>query len=738
MINFTRKAASRKNSLPLKLTVQPQAAISTHAIPHPSHLTPHSMKSIFLSLFLCSAAALCAQAPGTVDARIHIDQFGYLPQAQKIAVIASPQTGYNAPANLSPDPHYRIKRCYDHKTVFEGPISAWNNGAVHAQSGDKAWWFDFSAFKVNGNYYLYDSLNNLRSYPFLISDCAYAEPLKHALRAYYYQRCGSGKVLPYAESDWVDAPACHRGNLQDEQCYNIQNPVPASAKDLHGGWHDAGDYNKYVTFTYGPLLGLLMAFQENPGIWSDDTDIPESGNGVPDLLDEVKYELDWLLRMQQADGSVLSVVGTQNFASASPPSADHAQRFYGPATTAATLSVAATFALAAKVCQGIPAFSAYAATLQTGAVNAWNWANAHPDQTFYNSGVIAAGENEPDSYDRDMRKLSASCFLYSLTGSVVYRNYFDANYPSAHLLQWSYAYLFEPHTQDALLYYTQIPGATATAKADILNVYANSMKSWNDDNLPSFLNQNDAYLAYIRDDNYTWGSNEGKSHQANMFFSMNHYNLDNPSAQQYRNAGCGFLHYLHGVNPTGYCFLSNMGAHGAEFSVPTLYHGWFNDGTQWDELGVSAKGPAPGFLPGGPNPYFHPDASCGCVISPPENQPVQKSFKPWNTGWPEDSWELNEVAIYTQAAYLRMLGNVLLGQSQPPSCDIDVPVEIVGSLEVCADGTYNYTVLEVPGSTYVWEVVGGAIVSGQGTHSVYVLWDTSAPVPSITIHQTFP
>jgi len=696
------------------------------------------MKSIVAFLFAFSFTQIFAQIPLTADKRIHVDQFGYLPGASKVAVIASPQIGYNAPSNLNPSTKYRVKRSYDHVTVFEANITPWSGGSTHGQSGDKAWWFDFSALTTNGYYFLYDSLNNLRSTSFTISDCAYFEALRHGLRTYYYQRCGEGKVLPFAEADWADAQPCHRGNLQDENCYSILNPVPATAKDLHGGWHDAGDYNKYVTFTYGTLMDLLLAYEENPAIWGDDLGIPESGNGVPDLLDEVKYELDWLIRMQQSNGSVLCVVGVQNFASASPPSADQARRYYGPATTAATLSVAATFALAARQFQTIPSMATFAATLQTAAINAWNWAQANPNVTYYNSGNIAAGENEPDTYNRDMRKLAASCFLFGLTGTVSYRNYFDNNYLNAHLLQWSYAYLFEPHTQDALLFYSRLPNATLSVKNNILNTYANSVQTSNTDNLPSFLNKTDAYRAFVRDDNYTWGSNESKAHQGNMFFNMNHYGLNGANAANYKNAATGFLHYLHGVNPTSYCFLSNMGTHGAEFSIPSLYHSWFNDGTIWDELGVSQFGPAPGFLPGGPNPYFQPDGNCNCVISPPQNQPIQKSFKSWNTGWPENSWELSEVAIYTQAAYLRLLGNVLAYQNQPPSCDIENPLVIVGSLDVCADGTYNYTVLEVPGSMYLWEVVGGIITSGQGTNSVYVLWNTSAPMPSITIHHSFP
>ncbi|MBL7828323.1 MAG: glycoside hydrolase family 9 protein, partial [Saprospiraceae bacterium] len=306
--------------------------------------------------------------------------------------------------------------------------------------------------------------------------------------------------------------------------------------------------------------------------------------------------------------------------------------------------------------------------LRAAAVAAWNWADSHPGAEFYNSGIVAAGENQTDAYETQMRKLGAACFLFAATGSDIYRQAGINLYQQAHLILWSYAYLFEPHTQEVLMYFSNLPGVPANVKNNIQNTYSNSIQNGNADNLPAFLNQADAYRAFVRDDNYTWGSNEFKAHQGNMFFLMNELGLNAVNQTNYRNAGSGFLHYLHGVNPTGYCYLSNMNGRGASFSIPSLYHGWFNDGTIWDEVGVSTHGPAPGFMPGGPNPYFHPDGSCNCVISPPENQPIQKSFKSWNTGWPQNSWELSEVAIYTQAAYLRLLSNVLAGKSNPPQC----------------------------------------------------------------------
>ena len=116
-------------------------------------------------------------------------------------------------------------------------------------------------------------------------------------------------------------------------------------KDLHGGWYDAGDYNKYTSWTARNVIVLLRAYSENPTAFGDDTGIEESGNGVPDILDEVKWALDWLMRMQNTDGSLLCVQGLDQ---ASPPSAATGPSYYGPATTAASLMGAAAFAYAAK------------------------------------------------------------------------------------------------------------------------------------------------------------------------------------------------------------------------------------------------------------------------------------------------------------------------------------------------------------------------------------------------------
>jgi endoglucanase len=644
-------------------------------------------KYLFLIFFLTLVQFIFA-SPTTTSPLIKIDQFGYRTIDQKIAIISIPQVGYNAPSTFTPGTVYQVRNWTTDAIVFSGSPVAWsfNTATLHAQSGDKAFWFDFSSLTTVGSYYIFDVTNNVGSYRFEINDNVYIEALKQATRMFYYQRCGVAKLAAHAQSAWADG-VCHKGVNQDTDCRLYNNTAASTSKDLSGGWHDAGDYNKYVNFAYLPMVNLLMAYKESPTVWTDDFNIPESGNGIPDILDEAKVELDWLLKMQNTDGSIISVMGVTSGGAASPPSADAGARRYAPATTSATFSGAAIFALAAIQFKSIGQTS-YANTLQTAAINAYNWGVANPAIIFNNvdpvtkASIIAAGEQEVDSYERGSRKFVAAVFLYALTNTASYKTYIDANYNNIHLMSWGTAYPFETVVQDATLYYAFLSGATTTVSNAIKNTYSNSLSTKDADNLQSFLFSLDAYRSYVKDANWTWNSNQTKSSQANMFLNMNYYNLDATNATNYTNAASGFVHYFHGVNPNGKTFLSNMSAYGAENSVTSFYHGWFADKSAlWDEVGVSTYGPPPGFMPGGPNPSYKKDACCpsGCGspannalcstnVTPPLAQPIQKSYKDFNDGWPLNSWEITEPAIYTNATYLRMLsrfiGNGALGVTE--------------------------------------------------------------------------
>jgi len=628
---------------------------------------PHfDMKIIYLLLISFLTQNISIAIPPIADNHIKVDQFGYRPSDKKIAVISNPVSGYNNTSPFSPGNTYQVRKWDDDAVVYSSAITAWNSGSTQIQSGDKVWWFDFTAVTSPGMYYVMDVSRNVRSYQFEIADHVYLKTLKQATRVFYYQRCGIPKSSPYAQFGWSDS-ACHTGNLQDTDCRSYNNTNPSTSKNLSGGWHDAGDYNKYVNFTFETMIDLLLAYKENSQMWGDDYNIPESGNGIPDLLDEIKFELDWLLKMQNSNGSVLSIVGVQNFGTASPPSADISQRLYGPATTSASFTASALFALGALQFNSIGQ-NDYANTLQSASVNAWNWAVANPSITFYNSGIIGAGEQEVGSYEKLVRQMAAASFLYALTGNSNYKSFFESNYTQMHLIQWGFAYPFENGQQDMLLYYASLAGATPSVANAIRNAYRSSLKTNNADNLPAYLNKTDAYRAHLSNQNYTWGSNTTKGRQGIMFNNMLTYNLDSLNNSYYREAALGFTNYFHGTNPTAFCYLSNMSSHGAENSISEIYHSWFADGSNlWDKAGTSVYGPAPGFVPGGVNPTYALDGCCpsGCgsynnlcntsLVTPPLSQPIQKSYKDWNTSWPQNSWTITEPGIYTQAAYVRLL-----------------------------------------------------------------------------------
>lgn len=618
--------------------------------------------SLFTTSQLCTIASCAAlsftlaAAPGTASDRLCVDQFGYLPDAAKVAVLSDPQTGYNQAASYTPGGTCEVRMWPSNTVVFTGTPASWKSGTTHAQSGDRVWWFDFSALTKWGTYYVYDPTNDLRSAVFRVGDDVYRPALREATRVFFYQRSGCAKAAPYTDPRWADG-ASHLGLGQDTQCRLVTATNNAStARNLSGGWYDAGDYNKYVNFTRSPVSDLVFAYLQQPAVWTDDFGLPESGNGVPDLLDETKWELDWLLRMQSPDGSVLSKVSVLGFAAASPPSADTAPRYYSAASTSATLTAAANFAQSA-IAFAHAGQTAYAAQLRAAGVAAWNWAEAHPSVIDSNTGFSSANP-EVSTYERSMLKLCTAIYLYATEGSATYRTYVESNYLNAQLMAWYYWYAFEAPLQDALLYYSSLPGVTASVASEIRSRKNSSMGG--SEFMGAITNKTDAYRAFMKDEDYTWGSNRNKCQVGLIFHQHAIYNVNPAQTAACRTAAGDFVHYMHGVNPQGMVYLTNVYAIGARKCANEMYHAWFGHGTIYDNAQTSPSGPAPGYVPGGPNPHWSPDSSySGPTLSPPTGQPVLKSYRDWNTSWPENSWEVTEPGIYYQAAYLHLLAGVV-------------------------------------------------------------------------------
>jgi endoglucanase len=587
----------------------------------------------------------------SISSFIVVDQFGYLPDSQKIAVIRDPQTGYDAAQSFSPSASLSLVDMVSGTSVLSAAPSVWNSGATDTSSGDKAWWFDFSSITTPGTYAVVDALQNVRSPSFKIASDIYTPVLKHALRTFFYQRADG-------ES--------HIGAGQDKNARLYSDKTNAATeKNLSGGWYDAGDYNKYTSWQAEYVITLLHAYVENPAAWTDDFNIPESGNGIPDILDEVKWGLDWLKKMQDAAGnnSVLSIVGLSG---ASPPSAATGASYYGTASTNATLSAAAAFAFGSKVYGnlGNTDLNTYADDLKTRAENAWLWSVANPAVLFRNNegtaAGIGAGQQETDDAGRALKKRMAAIYLYAATSGDTYKTHIEAEYNKADLK--NFADSFREMENTSLLYYANLPGVTPAVATNITTWFKNAMASG--DNWQAMTTKKDPYLAYINA--YVWGSNSTKSGKGSMFMDLIQFNISGTDATQAKNAAQTYLHYLHGVNPQGMVYLSNMYSLGVYSSVNEFYHTWFGNGSaKWDRVGTSTFGPAPGFLTGGPNPSYDWDSNCtsgnpnaGCGVAapvPPKGQPAQKAYKDFNTSWPLNSWSVTENSCGYQTNYLRLL-----------------------------------------------------------------------------------
>lgn len=202
-----------------------------------------------------------------VTGRIHVDQFGYLPDAAKVAVISDPVRGYNEGDAYAPGAELVVRRRRDGATVLRGAPELWRSGAVHEDSGDRGWWFDFGKVREEGEYYVYDPATKRRSPLFRIGTTVYRDVLRAAVKTYFYQRLSWRFQAPSAEFPWR-LPSYMDQDRRARALWAKNDP--STERDLSGGWMDAGDTNKYPPFNADVVSSLLYAYRDNPAAFGDD------------------------------------------------------------------------------------------------------------------------------------------------------------------------------------------------------------------------------------------------------------------------------------------------------------------------------------------------------------------------------------------------------------------------------------------------------------------------------------
>jgi endoglucanase len=437
---------------------------------------------------------------------------------------------------------------------------------------------------------------------------------------------------------------------------------PIYGQVISGGWWDAGDTNKYTTFTYSVIHQLLSAYEDNPGPFTDDYNIPESGNGLPDLIDEIKYELDFLKKMQASDlhGGALLKMGNIDYGDPVPEISQFKRYYYPAPCSSATITLASVFAHASLTLSKFDSLKDYAEDLRKRALSAWAYYGSHPKSDACDNGTIKSGNADVKLDKQDARAVVAAVYLYALTGDGQFNAFITKNRGFTEPFKEDTWSLYEAPEGDAFLFYTKLPKADPELKSAILE---RKLSKWECGDIFGMKPEKDLYRAFMLEYSYHWGSNQPRANVGNTNYDMVQYRLvSGEQAESARDRAAGILNSFHGVNPMQLVYLSQMGVYGAERSCNEMFHTWFRDGdNRWDSAKTSEFGPAPGYVTGGPNKsYCENDKDHKCYVSEFRKQPAQKAYIDFNTSdEPERdydmSWALTEPAIYYQAAYVKLL-----------------------------------------------------------------------------------
>ena len=354
--------------------------------------------SLLHALVLILAYSLNA-AP--ISELIVVDQLGYRPASDKWFMIAVPVTGQNAGQGRPPASEVQIRRTSDLAVVQSISLQRWSNGAVHSSSGDRVWQGEFSNLRIPGTYHVFDPANNVQSFDFDIREDAYNSILTASTKSYYYQRSGTAITPEYGEQ-WTHGPAHIANQLASRMFDNSLGGIQpeSTALDITGGWYDAGDYRKYTSWMAEIIWDLGTAYEWWPSVFGDQSGIPESGNGIPDLLDEARNEVDFWLALRDGEGYSHGVTN---------PDGDGTM-YQADATSCAAWASAANAAMLAS-CLALAGLDELADSYTASALEAWRVGSLYPADEldrFQHTGINGM-------LFRDFRMTAAS-FLWDLTG----------------------------------------------------------------------------------------------------------------------------------------------------------------------------------------------------------------------------------------------------------------------------------------------------------------------------------
>ncbi|MFD8199186.1 glycoside hydrolase family 9 protein [Streptomyces sp. NPDC059701] len=555
--------------------------------------------------------------------RVRVNQVGYLPSGPKNATLVT-----DATARLP----WQLKDAGGRVVAHGWSVPR----GVDASSGQNVHSIDFGRHKRRGDGYTLVA-DGETSRPFDIGTAAYERLRVDSAKYYYTQRSGiaiSDRLRPgYAR------PAGHVGVAPNQGDTEVpcRPGVCDYTLDVSGGWYDAGDHGKYVVNGGISAWELLSTYERSlhartgkpSGLGDGTLAIPESGNKVPDILDEARWELEFLLRTQVPAGQPLAGMAHHKIHDAQwtglplLPSDDPQKRELHAPTTAATLNLAATAAQAARLY--LPYDRAFAAKALDAARTAWAAALAHPDVLADESDGVGGGAYPDSRVDDEFYWAAAE--LYLTTGERTFEKYLlESPVHTADIfvpLGFDWARTAAAGRLDLALVPNRLPGRDAVRRSVVKGA----------DRYLATLKAHPYGMPYAPDGNvYDWGSSAQVLNNAVVLASA--YDITGGSA--YRDGALQTMDYILGRNALNISYVTGYG----EANAHHQHSRWYAH-----QLDPALPDPPAGTLSGGPNsaiqdPYAQSKLQ-GCVGQFCYIDDIQ-------------SWSTNEHTVNWNAALARM------------------------------------------------------------------------------------
>jgi len=511
---------------------------------------------------------------------IKVNQLGYSTLSDKYALVS----GYADELNAVDGTPFTVKRTSDNAVVYTGKLQLATDHDT--QSGERIFKASFSSLVTPGTYSISVAAPGVAaSQPFQISSNVYQPLVVDATRYFYYQRQGIAL-------DSAHAGAYTRGVGHPQDAHATFQSGVNPPRDVSEGWYDAGDYGKYVNNGATSVSKLVWAYQLFPNEFKDkQLNIQESGNGIPDILDEAKWELDFILKMQdQTSGGFYHMVQPS---SGNAPDQDPTPRYIADVNGSQTNvrptddAAAAAAALAEASISFLNWNPTYARTLLTAAQRGWNYLVANPNNV--------SGPGPYNTSDDSANRLWAAAALYRATGAAQYHQYFLANYHNfASAWDGSRDNPGNP-AHFAFLDYMKAAHPNPTARA----WFATEFQAWSQPVLQR--SEQGPWHNTLLDGDYYWGSNSVVLDMTEVLAvgSMVLAGSNRLTDMRVIQAVEAGMNYILGINPLQLSYVSGEGAN----SITTIFS------AVWSHQSV--PGIPKGYMPLGPNQYNNPLLYCG-------------------------------------------------------------------------------------------------------------------------------